>query len=174
MSGSAFSVSWIALVAAIAGYIIKRWWDNADSITEHRRKSYSVYFAATYDLMRELMHRIETPDCSEVRGAYEAFQKANPDFLLQASPRAIVISDELFNRFLRLRDADRSRWSDDEKRVLIEEVQQALGGLREQLKIELFSTQPRFLFERTRHKREWLRGLKRAESGTAKVDGTEL
>ena len=156
MSGAALSISWLALALAVVGYILKRWWDNADSIMEHRRKSYSSYFAAAYDLGRELMHRLDDPQSDAVLQAYENFQKANPDFLLHASPIAIIISDEFYARFFRLREADRTNWTEDEKKELVAQLSEGLGTLREQLKSELFLTQPRFQYERLRHRKAFL------------------
>jgi hypothetical protein len=142
---------------AVVGYVLKRWWDNADSIMEHRRHSYSNYFVACYDLGRELMHRVDDPQSDPILEAYERFQKASPDFLLHASPRAIIISDEFYNRFFALRHADRDNWTEDEKQQLVASFSEALSVLREQLKSELFLTQPRFQFERFRHRKAWNR-----------------
>jgi hypothetical protein len=155
VSGTALSVSWLALLFAVAGYILKRWWDNADSIMEHRTKAYGNYFAATYDLGRELMHRPNDPESELVLQAYEKFQNTSADFLLHASPRAMIISDEFFNRFAALRDADRKSWTDEDRQYLVAQLNEALGVLREQLKSEMFLTQPRFQLERFRHRKEW-------------------
>ena len=155
MSGTALSVSWLALLLAVVGYILKRWWDNADSIMEQRRASYGSYFGATYDLGRELMHRLDDPHSEPVLQAYERFQKASPEFLLHASPRAMIVSDEFYNRFIALREADRASWTEDDKRKLVAQLSEVMGILREQLKSELFLTQPRFQFERFRHRKAW-------------------
>ena len=157
MSGTALSVSWLALLLAIIGYVLKRWWDNADSIMEHRRVAYSDYFSAAYDMGRELMHRPDDPEAGALADAYERFQKSNPEFLLHASPRAMITSDEYVRRFFALKSADRSSWSDAEKLALISQLSEALGVLREQFKSELFLTQPRFQIERLRHRADWKR-----------------
>lgn len=60
--GTALSISWVALAIGIFGYVLKRWWDNADSIMVYRREAYSEYFAACYDVARHLMHNPEKPD----------------------------------------------------------------------------------------------------------------
>ncbi len=163
------SVSWLALLLAVFGYVLKRWWDNADSIMEHRRGSYTAYFVATYDLGREIMHRPDDPASEAVLEAYERFQKASPDFLLHASPRAMIISDEFYNRFVALREADRSSWTEEDKQHLVSQLNEALGVLREQLKSELFMTQPRFQFERFRHKKAW-KQLRESEGAARKEE----
>ncbi len=103
------------------------------------------------------MHRLDDPNADMVVQAYEKFQKANPEFLLHASPIAILISDEFYSRFLALREADRNSWSHEEKQYLVKQLSDALGTLREQLKSELFLTQPRFQLERFRHRKAWKR-----------------
>ncbi|WP_439155507.1 hypothetical protein, partial [Yoonia sp.] len=136
---------------------------------EHRRKSYSNYFAASYELGRELMHRLDDPRSEIIVEAYEKFQKASPDFLLHASPIAIIISDEFYKRFLALREADRNSWTPEGKQHLVKQLSDALGTLREQLKSELFLTQPRFQYERLRHRMAWNRLNRGAEASDEAV-----
>ncbi|MDX8352754.1 hypothetical protein [Cognatiyoonia sp. IB215182] len=90
MNGAALSISWLALAIGVVGYILKRWWDNADTIMEHRRRAYGEYFSACYNVARQLMHHPEDASSDAMKVAHDALQDRSPDFLLHASPTALA------------------------------------------------------------------------------------
>jgi len=155
VSSSALSVGPLALIFGAGIYVLKRWWDNADTLIEHRRDAYSDYYVAAYTLGKDIMHNIEDGDASAIVASYELFQTASPKFLLHASPTAMVISDEFYDRCMKLRLADRSSWTDEERNGLVSELSNSLSVLRETMKSDLYIMQPRFLIERLNFKRKW-------------------
>lgn len=167
MSGSALSVSPVALGLAVLGYILKRWWDNADALVKHRKDAYSQYFEVAYTLAKDILHNEDDGTVQSIADSYELYQAVIPNFLLHASPNAIVMSDELFSCCLRLRDADRSTWSSQERDRLVEELGEALGVFREVLKEELYIYQPRFLFQRYNYNKKWRNHIREIEERNA-------
>ena len=152
-----------ALFLAVLAYVLKRWWDRADSITEARRVTYSVYFSACYELAKNLMHDPEFSKSSKLDESYERFQKATPDFYLHASPVAISISDIFFERFGALRDATIAAQEREQLFTKASDLNEALIILREVLKSEIYFLEPRFQLERWRHKQKWVAFMNRHE-----------
>ncbi len=160
MSGSGLSASPLVLVIAVLGYVLKRWWDNADALVERRKEVYDIYFVAAYTLAKDIMHSREDAEAQSIAKSYDEFQAVSPIFLLHASPVAIIVSDEFYTRCMSLRDADRSTWSNQEQDLLVAKLSEALATLREVLKSELYTFQPRFVFERYKYKRRWRRQIR--------------
>jgi len=134
--------------------VLKRWWDNADSLMAARKVAYRELYLATYDMSYRAIAGAE--DAPEVDEAHERFQKAIPEFYLCASPTALSISDAFYSRWSRYWMEKKKRFSGtfteaDLRRELIE----AANVLREAMKTELFLTHPTFQLERLRARRKW-------------------
>lgn len=152
------------------GYVLKRWWDNADALVEHRKEAYSKYFTAAYTYAKDIMHNLEDGEAKTVVKSYEDFQVVSPNFQLHASPTALAISDEFFFRCKNLRDADRSTWSDQEQGRLVDELSKGLSVLREALKVDLYRFQPMFFMERVRFNKKWRALIKENEKRNTSSD----
>lgn len=155
MAGEALSVGPIALLIAVLGHVLKRWWDNADTFMEARKIAYQEYFAATYELEYQLHNYPFGGDEEAYQTALKAFQACSPNFLLHASPIAITMSDFFYSRSLEVRRALEAGAPIEVLAQLRDQMHEAHGLLRETVKTEMFSTQPRFLLERFRYRRRW-------------------
>jgi hypothetical protein len=152
VSESAFSISPIALFLGILVYVLKRWWDNVDTITLERKRVYSNYFGACYDLVSKALEEGYPKSERPLAKQYDALQQHTPDFLLHASPTVIIISDVFFKKCLPFVFNSVAERGDHQHLEAATELEKSLGVLREAMKSELYSVSPRFQFERWRHR----------------------
>jgi len=119
-----------------------------DTITLERKRAYSNYFCACYDIVSKALEegfpRSERPLAEQ----YDALQKYTPDFLLHASPTVITISDVFFKKCLPFVFNSVAERGDHQHLDAASELQKSLNVLREAMKSELYSVSPRFLLER--------------------------